>query len=938
MTSIYKREPKYRSLPSGWDNMDAVKFSNINSIQGLQHVTNPLAAAQNSTYNCKNVYQDESGNLTIRPALRRALDKHVDSFYPKVLRLYHTVNGQILYCERADGVRVIRFPDIGEIETNGGNITIQESDNIVYLLYTSTDGKLQFKQFDGEAISDVEPDMPTNSPDKPVSRLYNLLSDQTKYEIVPVIPQVIEDSLFSVPDLFEYTFDKNAECSILSSGHIVLVSKDKIVVAVPYGGTYKIVEIPTNLASVSVEVYQTKIEESTDTECIVTILYIDDAVIRVNRYTVNFNGSAAHHTYTIPATFSDADDNQWTCDSEYIGYDGNIIIRYDTELYAATSHEFLQRFSRLRLYNNGTLLHEYRLSVDDSENILGFDIAMSKSSFGLVHRRIDTFGNYVEDRRIGNYSSDELSIITFILDSVKNRCVVIGTYSHWYSVDFDDLEHICVDNFSNVDAEPDILPPNVILLDFELQYTEIDGWRSIDWITAGSGIVINTSDNIFYVDTIQQYRYQSAVINETTVALNMFSTQIVNLVGTTFTLRQRSILPQYVLANRPVSDDFPVLSEIEDNVLTSFYLDNIYWFVTKHRVFGTGVANEQFSIKYFDPRKYFHFDETLTGAIRISDTSFWVFHNNGAYLIYKSSSQIYDEFSGEYIDIITWLCTSTAESKGCDFENAVITLPVTNYVACVTSDDISSVQMRENVQTDDRILVPMTLGIRNFVASLLNTTESIITGTFRYNALFFLNPVNPNSIVPVLVYNATTESWWYWELPVNRVYQANVTETNIEILAEVDGQYSIYDFYTDYYDYTIGGLTWHIYADRLFNNEPTQIDWFWESAILHFNTLDYKKQLLYTSFTFGERDSSTVSFEYNFEVYDKEYSECSWTDVTQIIERVHTCSNKNIIAKFMYLQLYLKNTSAQEVEFDAYTKPNFSSISFKYRILPGGLL
>jgi hypothetical protein len=244
--------------------------------------------------------------------------------------------------------------------------------------------------------------------------------------------------------------------------------------------------------------------------------------------------------------------------------------------------------------------------------------------------------------------------------------------------------------------------------------------------------------------------------------------------------------------------------------------------------------------------------------------------------------------------------------------------------------------MRENVQTDDRILVPMTLRIQRFISNLLTETASILTGTFKYNALFFLNPQKESGKVPVIVYNTTADSWWYWELPVNKVQQVIVTENGIEILAKYNTYYSVYDLYTDYYTYALGGLTWEIYADRLLDYyTPTKIDWFWKSAILHFNTMDYKKQLLFTNFTFNELEAASISFEYNFEVYDKEYSECSWSEINQVIEKTKTYSCKNLIAKFMYLQLYMKSIESEEFEY--YTCPKISSIMFKYRILSGGL-
>jgi hypothetical protein len=246
--------------------------------------------------------------------------------------------------------------------------------------------------------------------------------------------------------------------------------------------------------------------------------------------------------------------------------------------------------------------------------------------------------------------------------------------------------------------------------------------------------------------------------------------------------------------------------------------------------------------------------------------------------------------------------------------------------------------MRENVQTDDRILVPITLDIRDKVSQLLLETDSIVTGVYKYNALFFLNPQNENQNVSVLVYNASTESWWYWKLPLQKVLQTRVTEDNIEILGKFGDDYILYDLYADYFDYVRGSLKWELYADRLTADTQSQIKWFWESAILHFSAIDYKKQLLYTNFTFSDQQAMSVSFEYKFKVYDKESSDSDWSDVTQVVDKIETYSSKSVIARFSYLQLYLTNADTDEYALEAYTRPKFSAISFKYRILPGGLI
>jgi hypothetical protein len=389
----------------------------------------------------------------------------------------------------------------------------------------------------------------------------------------------------------------------------------------------------------------------------------------------------------------------------------------------------------------------------------------------------------------------------------------------------------------------------------------------------------------------------------------------------------------------------PLLTDIMDKPITGFYLANTYWFITEHYIFGTGAANEKLTIEFFDPYKYFAVSESITAAIRLSDTSFWVFHDAGAYLIYRTTTTDSDDNT-----VYRWLITNTAKSKGCDFENAVVTLPVTSYIAVVTSDDISSIQMKENIQSDERSLVPLTMNLEALARECLDETDSVKVATYRYLALFILNRTEKNGTTPVLVYDPNTSNWWYWELPVNEVYHVVQTETNVELLCDYDSETVIYNLTTDWYTYNIGNLSYDIYADRLSDStEPSQIEWIWESAVQLFNSVDYRKQLLSTTFTFGEYNKrlldgtmeyNELSFRHEFEIYADKYSERDLGEEHDLtVERAKNRMVPTVIASFTYLQLILKNTpyDPEEYEFDMLCKPQISGISFKYRTLEGGI-
>ena len=893
--SIYKREPIQHKLPTGWSDYDAVKQQTIGNIKGLQHFDNPLASTQDSTYSCKNVFQDESGNLTVRPAVR-----HLETFSDtEVLGVYKTTCGT-LWHKSYSGVFGIVAPDVNKaVAIGSGNIAVQEFNGLVYIMYTDRSGKLKFIQFDGNDFSDVKPSIIANNAASPIPRLYNLLSDKIKTEFPIDKAKVLTDDDYHERTVFDLELTSAPNTYILKSGDVLVLSKYRCVL-IRRGAVFSTIEL-------DIEFDLAAFIDDRSTE---GYFYISTA-----SYTTNDTGYTVTHVQYRITMLGTVFKNTWSRDVSSLD-------KYDppnVEVYATTDHIVFNESE----YVYGSAPSEFsRFSVISNSGVVriidkpGYKfVACSNKYIVLANVITEDTVQVLDAPHIYNISGED-DYYNPVIPAASQVTVGEHIYMDAWERTYYDYRRVESDEGSFFVS--DIRQKMQFVANPQLTTLSEDSRRFVMNVNNGNREIVSVDNADMLAITFDGSLYVKRTDS-----------------GISIVYRQPKIL--YEESNREVSDAIPLLSEISDEVITSFYLDNIYWFVTKHRIFGTGVADEQFAITYFDPRKYFHFDEELTGAIRISDTSFWAFHANGAYLIYKGSSQLYDELTGEYTEVITWLCTSTAESKGCDFENALVTLPVTSYIASVTSDDISYVTMRENVQTDDRILVPMTLALRQFVANLLNETESVVPVNYRYNTIFCLNPARHSGVVPALVYNAASESWWYWELPFDKVYQAKTTETNIWILAKHGNDYSAYDLFTECFDLVSGGITYHLFADRL-NDGLAQIEWHWQSALLYFDSIDYRKQLLFTNFNLDDRQVSSASFDYYFNVYDREHTESQSSDAETIVDRAQCYSCRTHIARFRYLQLNLQHK--ESADYSGYTKPKFNSISFKYRLLwlAGGTL
>lgn len=907
---IYKREPVHHKLPTGWGDMDAVKYTVLNRISGLQHIDNPVVADQNSTYSCKNVYQDSSGSLTVRPALRH-LKTITNS---ELLGVYKTVNDTILHYTK-DGHWYLQSDSNFDknIEIGPGNVTVQESDFVAYALCPDITGKLQLIEW-ADTVKLAEPVLPVNNPEAPVARRYNLLTSKTKYEAAPV-------DLDKPENWFDYP------AKLGTSSRLFVVSDDEMYGIDQKAGWTTVYKYVRYGVAWNTETF--KFSFATDPR--------DFILVNNTKFDVDSNGNV--YVYVIAERSGPSGAIQYVY--------GKISIkdnRIDTKIIdSGLTEDGFEDYDTLTAYPLRDGICITYLSGEDFDDEYAACTVIRKVGESTEKKVImsssPVSGAYTFSTNRRAASLNGIGLLRYFIigwgyaTTFVDLSTGINVFEDTSVQDSSPVIHGTQDFIVTIDksaSEFRLIKPGTGF--FKMSFDKLDSDPIV--ITSGQNVVSMQYDfddyGKYLVTDFTQLKYFNA------------DGPVMNLAGSICWLSNGVIYripkPNYVDAAREISESFPVLSNITDDVVTSFYLDNIYWFVTKHHIFGTGVADEEFTIKYFDPMKYFHFDETITAAIRISDSAFWAFHNNGAYLIYKSSVSMYDETTGSYTDVLTWLCTPTAKSKGCDFENAVVTVPVVNYVSCVTSSDISLVQLYENVQTDERTLVPMTLNFQSFISNLLSSIESVVTSNYKYAALYFLNKQLRDGKTPVMVYDAATESWWYWELPVDFVVQADVTETGVEIIAYANGYYAVYDLFEDYYEYSVGGVTYQIYADRVTDIlQPTRIDWYWESALLHFDSIEYRKQLLSTCFTMTDISETAISFDYNFEVYADRYSERSWTPIDNVIERVKTFSYKNIIASFAYLQLYLKNRDGEDYDYTSYTRPKFSTISFKYRLLSGGI-
>ena len=957
MNNIYKRQPIVHKLPTDYSDLDNIKFFNLNNIQGLQCYDNPIAAEQNSTYSCKNTYRDELGNLTVRPAIWYDSSKSNINLDAKIHWYFDTQFNKKIYLTSENDYDVLNIGT--EFQHNiikNSRVAVQETADATYILFQdNTVNNLQFWKYDGETFTECTGEIQIFDFSKPNLGLYNILNNKVlsrSYELPIGIHSEEQFVLTSEYTVLDETAIKTFQ---LKNNNFLVITPSKIYYLryINYQW-YKYEYTEDNYNFKDSYLYHVNIEDYSDDDIIYINVTAQESASGTRIYYYRFKlslgiGLACSDTCSSILSgefiFRPLYNGYWlsteTVDSAttvrlHLCSDGGdstadsweMLITIISSFIAATKIIYTEKSYAIAVphssgLNYGVQGKTYNQTADETVHTIDYSFGKSYGGGEFQNSAIIEI-NSLDYAAFYDYALGEIHILSKDLVLLSNN---VGTL-----IEINSKDYIIPTDYGFIPAKSQVIGNTLNLVVNNVSVTTI------------YHIILNNNNTVTNSYSFTG-NYYSAAINDAGTILFLDNGDIV--------FRTRSVKPIDTPVDRPDNDiiaganNIPVLSQFKENVITSFYLDGFYWFVTEHRVFGTGAANGSLTIEFFDPLKYFAFTESLTAAIRISDTSFWLFHNSGAYLIYKATFNTSE--STEY----RWMCTNTPKSKGCDFENAVITLPVTSTIAVVTAEDICSVEMKENIQSDDRSLVPMTLNFRNSIRELLEHTSDIVIATYHYLTIFFLNKETEDGTVPAVVYDSTINSWWYWEIPAQRVYQATQTETNVDLLLKIsDNAAGIYGLSEDKFLYQIGTIQYEIYSDRLyifdgdtFNLVPKQIDWSWESAVLLFGTVDYRKQLLFTTFVFDDYhepnntllDLSYVNFEFYFKIYSKRYATTTPQVTTSNVERVNNNACRTMVANFNYLQLVLQNRSFENDSYEALTKPKICSISLKYRILRGTL-
>lgn len=353
---------------------------------------------------------------------------------------------------------------------------------------------------------------------------------------------------------------------------------------------------------------------------------------------------------------------------------------------------------------------------------------------------------------------------------------------------------------------------------------------------------------------------------------------------------------------------------------------NSYWLGYGKYVFASD-PNNPF---YFKISQYNEFPQIINGFNRLTDNVMAVYSEKQIYL-----QQPIDQDDGSYI----LTSTETMSLNGNVAKAQTITAAHSNIPIHIGSKGIYALQLEENVQSSERLSVLISENInKKLLTEDLPLCKTFDAGFYTY---FIFRPDNfvNSTHSHVYVLDNRTLQWYYWEFPIVICNMHEYEESLI--LVEQDGRIYTLENEDEFDDITLEEPT-TIYADEISEGVMTTIPWVWRSQLLWFNTTNYKKQLLTTSFIVLDDDSiDNYGLSYKFLIYRKYYKTDSEDYLLEgDLNYVKTVTARTRVSGFNYIQLEISNPKDDSVnnynEYDS-NKLSLVSIMFKYRLLPGGI-
>lgn len=933
MGTTIRREPVSFNIPSAPD----YKFLNITNFRGLDVSSNPFELASNTASDCLNVYVDETNTLTTRPRLEKKelKDTNGDAILPlngTCLGVYPLHDGYLFHYTQE--MKLLRGNTLSTVTADKIPQTkckhFEHGDKI-YLL-----GDGRYMVVSDNKLADVEGYVPNTS----IIRLdgtvekdeqLNLLSDKytEKYfwdgvsdPKISSSPQNTKNEYY-IKENIDYRFSGKIPMTILENKTALWRDGDKTV------GVYNFDPEFDGYR----EIYTTHGIRCTDGS-------LASGRKSFNLWEWNYNPNYPDSLY-----FLNYEDEKFVR-SESIELEGLNNSNYwqlspdGYYMMTSSSDGIVYLFHAADVSDNGKYSITYEVvRLPSTEYAVKY--VLSNNKIWCVH--------FVDNKTIKIYVSDLNNVSFTEFDTYTDPKIFYGGYKIDVTENDEIMwiyNHDTVIVYRNGDSSLRNVQKKTYVADIHIN-SDGFAWTTQDWLTdTKTALKIYTIPNLSKIND----RYLIDVFdvkppkNTSNTASDDFCCFYKNnflfykfdiSTSDTLTTENKSFLYIWndnkepnITVTKQITKYDDVYSEFTNarakllnaNMFTRF--DNNYWFASGNSCFWS----EKNDPTYFTTTNNGELgdsNEHITGFNVANDTTLLVYKDNRTFLI----QPIYLETTGTR----EYTITESKNTVGNTAEGSAIVTTLTEIPLQINYDGVYGLSQVANVSAVERVADLMSEPIND---RWLNEKDSVIKKSQTLNRLYWTYIILPDEVCKVYLLDNRTNSWYYWELPIN-LLSAHVkdnhaefvdTDGNIYFLTTTDIRNMDFDtqLITEYYD-----------ANKKL------IPWYWQSQILPLGTMNYSKRLVNTTFILTDTDTQDgYGLNYSFKVFRKLASGVPEKELSGDLNLVRSTTKKTNISKFGFLQIKLSNITEESQGTEAEkayrnNKLRLVGLGLKYVLLEG---
>lgn len=367
------------------------------------------------------------------------------------------------------------------------------------------------------------------------------------------------------------------------------------------------------------------------------------------------------------------------------------------------------------------------------------------------------------------------------------------------------------------------------------------------------------------------------------------------------------------------------------------FLDNVYWWFGETNIYG----NMNDDLTYLPETRKLDAPSKILNWVRLTDTSFIVFCESDTVIYYKDSSGLWLR---TVLNLPFEIISPDETSEAC--YAALNTGPT-----YVTRNGIYEIALSENLFTNERQAQNISMTLATLEGGLL---QKIIPNllhiqTVRYKDWQLFIFKRQTGLTEVIAQEISTYNYFYWTLPIDFV-STYLADGEVYLVDKNAITYKLAEteLLREYKNGDTVIASVKCYGDEVFNEteqttELKQIDWFWHSAVLNLDTIQYYKTLLALIFGMNDYDdASRVMFEYQTDIYYKSHTEQPVKVYDDYVYKIRNTQKQAAIPRFMYIRVRCESVPIPDtpdcLPEEFMCKVNLSQITFKYKVLRGSLL